>query len=47
MLDVLPIGVMVFPGSGIQENLADKARKLGTPGLEIRQRRHVSAAFPC
>ena len=31
MLDVLPIGVIVFPGSGIQDNLADKARKLGIP----------------
>jgi hypothetical protein len=31
MLDVLPIGVMGFPGTGIQENLADKARKLGIP----------------
>jgi hypothetical protein len=31
MLDVLPIGVVVFPGTGIQENLADKARKLGIP----------------
>jgi hypothetical protein len=31
LLDVLPIGVMVFPGTGIQENLADKARKLGIP----------------
>ncbi|MDD9732797.1 DUF2493 domain-containing protein [Mameliella sp. AT18] len=31
MLDVLPIGVMLFPGTGIQENLADKARKLGIP----------------
>lgn len=31
MLEVLPIGVMVLPGSGIQENLADKARKLGIP----------------
>ncbi|MHB1302625.1 MAG: DUF2493 domain-containing protein [Acidiphilium sp.] len=31
MLDTLPIGVMVFPGTGIQENLADKARKLGIP----------------
>ena len=31
MLDVLPIGVMVFPGTGIQDNLADKARKLGVP----------------
>jgi len=31
MLEVLPIGVIVFPGTGIQENLADKARKLGIP----------------
>jgi SLOG family YspA-like protein len=31
MLDVLPIGVMVFPGTGIQDNPADKARKLGIP----------------
>ena len=31
MLQVLPIGVMHFPGTGIQDNLADKARKLGIP----------------
>jgi hypothetical protein len=34
MLDVLPIGVMVFRcsgASGIQDNLADKARRLGIP----------------
>ena len=31
MLDVLPIGVIVFPGSGISANLADKARKMGIP----------------
>lgn len=31
MLDVLPIGVIVFPGTGIQDNLADKAKKLGIP----------------
>ena len=31
MLEVLPIGVMVFPGTGIQDNLVDKARKLGIP----------------
>ena len=31
MLSVLPIGVLVFPGTGIQDNLADKARKLGIP----------------
>src|SRR5258707_6500779 len=29
ILDVLPIGVIVFPGSGISANLADKAKKLG------------------
>jgi len=31
MLETLPIGVIVFPGSGIVENLADKARKMGIP----------------
>lgn len=31
MLEVLPVGVMVFPGSGIQQNLADKATGLGIP----------------
>jgi hypothetical protein len=29
MLELLPIGVMHFPGSGIQDNLADKAKGLG------------------
>ena len=36
MLDVLPIGVMVFPGTGIQDNLADKAGKLGIPVWKVR-----------
>lgn len=31
MLEVLPVGVMVFPGTGIQQNLADKATGLGIP----------------
>jgi hypothetical protein len=31
MLDLLPIGVMHFPGTGIQDNLADKAKRLGIP----------------
>jgi hypothetical protein len=31
MLEALPIGVLVFPGSGISANLADKAKKLGIP----------------
>ncbi|WP_395697792.1 DUF2493 domain-containing protein [Methylocella sp.] len=35
MLDVLPVGVLVFPGTGIQENLADKARKLGIPTMQF------------
>ncbi len=37
MLDVLPIGVIVFPGTGIQDNLADKARKLGIPLFDFRR----------
>ncbi|MER9713300.1 DUF2493 domain-containing protein [Mesorhizobium sp. M0174] len=35
MLDTLPIGVVHFPGTGIQDNLADKARKLGIPVLKF------------
>jgi hypothetical protein len=31
MLATLPIGVIVFPGSGISANLADKARMMGIP----------------
>ncbi|GJD94440.1 DUF2493 domain-containing protein [Methylobacterium iners] len=31
MLEALPIGVVAFPGSGISENLADKARDRGIP----------------
>ena len=31
MLAAMPIGVMHFPGTGIQDNLADKAKKLGIP----------------
>ncbi len=38
MLDVLPIGVMVFPGTGIQDNFADKARKLGINAYDFRKR---------
>lgn len=38
MLDVLPIGVVVFPGTGIQDNLADKAKKLGVPVFDFREK---------
>ena len=31
MLATMPIGVIIFPGTGIQDNLADKARKMGIP----------------
>ena len=37
LLEVLPIGVVVFPGSGISDNLADKARKLGIPLFDFRK----------
>jgi hypothetical protein len=36
MLEIVPAGVIVFPGSGITDNLADKARKLGIPVLDHR-----------
>lgn len=35
LLDALPIGVIHFPGTGIQDNLADKARKLGIPVMKF------------
>ena len=31
MLEIVPKGVMHFPGTGISDNLADKAKKLGIP----------------
>ena len=39
LLDTLPIGVVVFPGTGIQDNLADKARKMGIPLFDFRVHR--------
>ena len=38
LLEVLPIGVVVFPGNGVSENLADKARTMGIPLLDFRRR---------
>jgi len=35
MLATLPIGVIVFPGTGIQDNLEDKARKMGIPVIRL------------
>lgn len=31
MLEAMPIGVVDFPGGGISDNLADKARAKGIP----------------
>ena len=31
LLEALPVGVIAFPGSGINANLADKAKRLGIP----------------
>ncbi|GAB5508210.1 MAG: DUF2493 domain-containing protein [Rhizobiaceae bacterium] len=38
LLDALPVGLIVFPGSGITDNLADKARMLGIPLVDCRKR---------
>jgi hypothetical protein len=38
MLEALPVGVIVFPGTGIQDNLADKAAKMGLPVWDFRRR---------
>ena len=37
MLEILPAGVIVFPGSGTTSNLADKAKKLRIPVLHHRE----------
>jgi len=37
LLKALPIGVIVFPGSGVTDNLADKARKLSIPLFDFRK----------
>jgi len=35
LLNLLPKGVIAFPGSGITDNLVDKARQLGIPVLKV------------
>ena len=34
----MPRGVIVFPGTGIQDNLADKARKMGIRIWDFRKK---------
>ena len=38
LLDAMPIGVVVFPGSGVTDNLADKAKVRGIPLCDCRKR---------
>ncbi|WP_298193099.1 DUF2493 domain-containing protein [Novosphingobium sp.] len=38
MLETCPKGVIVFPGTGIQDNLADKARRMGIRVWDFRKR---------
>lgn len=42
LIELLPIGLIVFPGSGITDNLADKARAMGIPLFDFRPK----AALP-
>ena len=44
ILDVLPIGVIVFPGSGISGKSCRQGQEARYPGLEIRRGRRMSAA---
>ena len=37
LLEALPIGLVVFPGSGVTDNLADKAKRFGIPLLDHRK----------
>lgn len=37
LLDALPIGLVVFPGAGVTDNLADKAKRLGVPLMDHRR----------
>jgi hypothetical protein len=37
LLEALPIGVVLFPGAGVTDNLADKARAMGIPLFDCRK----------
>ena len=39
MLEALPVGLIAFPGTGIQDNLADKAVKMGIPLWDFRKQK--------
>lgn len=39
LLEAMPVGLIVFPGSGITDNLADKAKRLGIPVWKFEEGR--------
>ena len=45
MLDALPIGVIVFPGSGISGQPRRQGQEARHPGVALRRWRRVSAAI--
>ena len=46
LLNLLPRGVIAFPGSGITGNLVDKARQLGIPVYQVPERAEATARVP-
>lgn len=44
LLEAMPIGLILFPGSGITDNLADKAKKLGVPLFDFRPKKNATQA---
>jgi hypothetical protein len=44
LLEAMPIGLILFPGSGITDNLADKAKKLGVPLFDFRPKKNTLQA---
>ena len=46
LLNLLPRGVIAFPGSGITGNLVDKARQLGIPVYQVPERAEAIARVP-
>ncbi|OLP62659.1 hypothetical protein BJF93_07155 [Xaviernesmea oryzae] len=46
LLAVMPVGIILFPGSGITRNLADKARSLGIPVWRFGTNNQGGASLP-
>ena len=46
LLNLLPKGVIAFPGSGITGNLVDKARELGIPVYRVPERTEATPRVP-